>query len=104
GAAALPADCTVPAAADPAAYRTWQMSVAMASVGNQKEQLPGLVRQIPLTPFRDRVRHVRFSPDGKSVLVQDDSTVFVLDRQPFALRVQIPARRALPAEFAQDSW
>ena len=103
GAAALPTDCAVPAAADPAAYRTWQLSVALANVGNQKEQLPGLVRQIPLTPFRDRVRHVRFSPDGKSVLVQDDSTIFVLDRQPFALRFQIPARRALPAEFSQDS-
>jgi len=61
------------------------------------------VRQIPLSPFRDRVRHVRFSPDGKFVLVQDDSMVSVLDRQPFALRFSIPARRALPAEFSPDS-
>ena len=103
GATALPAGCTPPSAPVPESYRAWQVALAAADVRNRSELLPGLVRQIPLAPFRDRVRHVRFSPDGKSVLVQDDSTVFVLDRQPFALRFSIPARRAFLAEFSPDS-
>lgn len=101
--ATLPAECAVTAPADPAAYRAWQVAVAMASVASREEHLPGLQRQVPLTPFRDRVRHIRFSPDGRYVLVQDDATVSIIQRQPFAFLFGIPAREARSAEFTPDS-
>jgi len=102
-ASTLPADCISPAGSDPAAYRAWQLAVTMASIASREEKIPGLFRQVPLTPFRDRIRHVRFSPDGKYVLVQDDATVSVIQRQPFEFRFSIPSGRARSAEFTPDS-
>ena len=101
--AAMPPECTPPPAPSAQAYRQWQAAVATASVTSLVERLPGLVGQHALTPFRDRIEHVRFSPDGRFVLVQDGGVIAVLGRRPFAFRFAIPARRARPAEFSADS-
>lgn len=49
------------------------------------------------------LRQVRFSPDGRYVLAQDDSEVAVLTVQPFAVLFRIPANTAGAAQFTPDS-
>ena len=101
--AALPAGCTPDAAAPSGWYRQWQIAVAAASPTKGTESLPGLVRQTTLRPLRDQLQTVRFSPDGKFILAQDDSSISVLDREPLAVRFRITTSHALPADFTPDS-
>ena len=46
---------------------------------------------------------LKFSADGRYVLAQDDSTIFVLSREPFAVLFTIEADDAFPAQFTPDS-
>ena len=46
---------------------------------------------------------MRFSPDGKYLLAQDDSGINVLTREPFAPVFRIEAPEARPAQFTPDS-
>jgi hypothetical protein len=49
------------------------------------------------------LRQLRFSPDGRYVLAQDDAEVTVLTVQPFAIAFRIPAENAIDAQFTPDS-
>ena len=49
------------------------------------------------------ITHMRFSPDGKFLLAQDDSGINVLTREPFAFLFHIEAPEAKPAQFTPDS-
>jgi len=49
------------------------------------------------------LRQIRFSPDGRYVLAQDDSEVAVLAVQPLGVLFRVPAPAATPAEFTPDS-
>ena len=102
-ASALPAGCTPDAASPAGSYRQWQIAVAAASTTSSTEALPGLIRQTPLMPLRDQLQTVRFSPDGKYILAQDDSSISVLDREPLAVRFRITTSSAAPADFTPDS-
>jgi hypothetical protein len=101
--AALPAGCAPESAPSPEAYRKWQLAVATANVAGQNEMLPGLIRQLTLAPFRDEIQHIRVSPDGRFLLAQNSSSIFVLDRSPLALRFRIDRQNMRPAEFTPDS-
>jgi hypothetical protein len=46
---------------------------------------------------------LRFSPDGRYVLGQDDAEITVLTAPPLAILFRIPAVRATPAQFTPDS-
>ena len=48
-------------------------------------------------------RALRFSPDGRYALAQDDSEITVLSVQPFAILFRIPAADAGIAKFTPDS-
>lgn len=54
-------------------------------------------------PLRTPLKELRFSPDGKYILVQDDSMIYLLTRDPFTVRFTIEAHDALPARFSSDS-
>jgi hypothetical protein len=49
------------------------------------------------------LRQLRFSPDGRYVLAQDDSRITVLTLQPFAVLFQAPGEKADTAQFTPDS-
>jgi WD40 repeat protein len=85
-------------------FREWKADVVGYSRGNQREELPGLVtRQRLKPPLRGDFTNARFSPDGQYAVAQDESSIFVLTRRPFAFLFRIDAPGAQPAAFTPDS-
>jgi hypothetical protein len=54
-------------------------------------------------PPKGSLRQLRFSPDGRYVLAQDDSEITILTVQPFSILFRIPAEKAEVAQFTPDS-
>jgi hypothetical protein len=78
--------------------------VVVGQVAPEKERLRGVLsRQTLYPPLRSTVREVRFSPDGSFLLVQDESGIFVLSRDPLRMEGFIGLRDALPARFSANS-
>lgn len=105
GAASLPSSCIDARAVAPLEeFQRWQASVIKYTGSGRRESLHSVVRKISLEPpLRGDVTHMRFSPDGKFVLAQDESGINVLTREPFALLFRIEAPEAKPAQFTPDS-
>lgn len=54
-------------------------------------------------PPSGQFRQLRFSPDGRYILAQDDSRVTLLTSQPFRVLFHVPAEHAALAEFSPGS-
>jgi hypothetical protein len=68
------------------------------------ENTHGILSQVPLTPsLHSRPRALRFSPNGRYILLQDESIIYVIARSPLAIKLAFPARMALPVRFSADS-
>jgi hypothetical protein len=66
--------------------------------------LHGVISKVQLTPaLHSRLRALRFSPDGSHILLQEESTLYVLNGSPLAIQLWFPARLALPVRFSADS-
>ena len=103
--AALPAECIVArGTASVEEFQKWQAAVVNYSGLGRKEALHAVLSKKALNPpLRGDITHIRFSPDGKYVLAQDDSGINVLSREPFAPLFRIEAPEAYPAQFTPDS-
>lgn len=104
--AAMPAQCIDPVdrvAGD--SFQSWQQAVvAFSETGLKADLGSALIRKAVLDPpLQDEFRQIRFSPNGKFLLVQDDSGITVLTRQPLASLFRIHAPEATPAGFSPDS-
>jgi len=102
---ALPAACrqktTSPASRE---FLAWQLEVIGYSGLGRKDSLVGLLEKRDLDPpLRSDLNTLRFSPNGKYVLAQDDSSIFVFARDPLKMLFRIDAPGALPAHFTPDS-
>jgi WD40 repeat protein len=102
---ALPAACrekaTSPASSE---FPAWQMEVIGYSGLGRKDSLVGLLEKKDLDPpVRSDLNNLRFSPDGKYILAQDDSSIFVFARDSLKILFRIDAPGALPAHFTPDS-
>jgi hypothetical protein len=85
-------------------YSRWQSAVVSYTGLGRKEALHAVVSKTPLQPpLRGDVTHLRFSPDGKYVLAQDDAGINVLTREPFKAIFRIDAPEADDAQFTPDS-
>lgn len=103
--ATLPEGCLESLAKAPAEeFQKWQAAVVGYSGLGRKESLHAVLTKKTLNPpLRADINHIQFSPDGKYVLAQDDSSIFVLSRQPFVLLFRLDAPEAYPARFTPDS-
>jgi WD40 repeat protein len=103
--AEMPTACIAPHPATSAEnFRAWQQKVIAYSGAESLESLPGLLWTRQLSPpLESDINSVKFSPDGKYLLAQDDFNVYVLMRQPFRYVFRIPAENAEPASFTPDS-
>lgn len=105
GLSSLPAECVGPRiTANTEEFQQWQAAVVSYTGLGRKESLSGLTLKENLKPtLRSDINHLRFSPDGKSILAQDDSGINILSRQPLASLFRIDAADARPAQFTPDS-
>lgn len=69
-----------------------------------QEQLHGVLSRAQLSPpLRGMPQQIRFSSDGKYLLVQLESGIYILNRHPLEIRTWIYAPDILPARFSADS-
>lgn len=101
----LQAACIEPSrAAAPEEFAAWQAQVVAYAGAVREERLPSLVwRKTLEPPLQADVRHVRFSPDGRFVLAQDEASIAVLSTAPLAPLFRVEAEEAQPAQFSPDS-
>lgn len=100
---ALPPGCGSTSKADTQAFATWHELVMNNQRGAETEMTVSS-SQVKLEPaLRMGLDTLRFSPDGKYLLAQDQSSVFVYTREPFHLLFGFDAGNASPASFTPDS-
>ena len=101
---AMPAECAHITVASSTEFEAWKSQVVGSSTGAHAESLPGLLtRQKLALPLRPDINNLRFSPDGKYVLAQDEGGIHVLSHDPFQLLFFIEAPNADKATFSPDS-
>lgn len=82
----------------------WQADVVRFTEADRAENLPGLMWKKELSPkLRSDVRSIKFSSDGKLLLVVDDFAVTVVDREALRVVRQIPAENVSSAYFASEN-
>lgn len=103
--ALLPASCVnTRTAAQSEEFKRWQSSVISYSGLGRSEALHSILSTKQLSPpLRSDITHLRFSPDGKYIIAQDDAGINVLTREPFAPFLRIEAPDAKYANFTPDS-
>ena len=102
-AASMPTGCGGTLQADAHAFAVWHDAV-IANQQSTAARVSGSAKQLALQPsLRMELDQIRFSPDGKSLLAQDESSILVMSRDPFALRYRIDAPQATAANFSPDS-
>jgi WD40 repeat protein len=103
---AVPTSCRQSIAASQVEdFRQWQSLVIAYNGLGRKEALHGVISKRQLSPpLRSDIIHLRFSPDGRYVIAQDDSGINVLSREPFAplFRIEAPYDTYY-ANFTPDS-
>jgi len=100
---ALPPGCGAAHSEVTAEFTRWHDAVIANQAGEPVTRSAALSELTLSPPLRLELEQARFSPDGKSILAQDESSIFVLSREPFAVRYRIDANNALPANFSPDS-
>jgi hypothetical protein len=101
----LPAGCgAARPAGDGADFAAWRAAVLRSRSTLRRESLKNVVWRRALDPpLVEDFHTLRFSPDGKFILAQDSSNVFILTREPFEFAFRIDAPAARPAQFTPDS-
>lgn len=89
---------------DTAAFLKWQEVVRNYSGPSQPEELHNVILKRQLyPPLRSEINHLKFSPDGKYILAQDEASIFLLTRSPLTEIARFDADNAYPAMFSNDS-
>lgn len=84
-------------------FTAWRDKVVAYS-HSREEAVHGVIWRKHLSPgLESEVTHLLFSPDGKYILAQTSSTIFVLARDPLAYVFQIQASEMNDAMFTPDS-
>lgn len=101
----LPASCTeAKSGVRSEEFHQWQAAVLRYQGIGHAEHLAGvLLRKSLRDPLRGDIEHFRFSPDGKFLLAQDDSGIYILTRDPLKFIFRIDAVDAQSAQFSPDS-
>lgn len=103
---ATPAACRQQSAATQSdTFKQWQAKVVAFSGSGRKESLHGVLSKQQLSPpLLSDIHNLRFSPDGASLLAEDEAGINVLSREPFAVRFRINTEfDTYFANFSPDS-
>lgn len=81
-----------------------QIWKVVPEAGARPEKLHGVVsRQRFTPPLRSARVTLKYSPDGRYLLLQDPSGIYVLSREPLEVLGYIDATNSYPARFSADS-
>lgn len=105
GVSTLPAQCIAArSAVTPEEFKRWQAAVVSLTTTTHEESLHAVLSKTKLDPpLRGDINYLRFSPDGRYILSQDDGGIDVVTREPLAHFLHIDAPEAKPAQFTPDS-
>src|SRR5262249_43177898 len=85
-------------------FQAWRKKIADLSPEDLLLSSSSLKPKLSLSPkLRPQLGNIRFSPDGKLILAQDDAGINVIKREPLSFIFQIPALGARAAVFGKDS-
>ena len=71
---------------------------------NPPATILGLISRATLSPpLRSRLRALRFSPNGAYILLQDETTAYVIQTNPLAVVSTFASSQMLPIRFSADS-
>jgi hypothetical protein len=101
--AALPKGCGSGAKPERESFAAWHAAVVANQRGVEVASTAALSETTLTPPLRLELERVKFSPDGTSILAQDEGSIFVLNREPLTMRYRIDASGALEANFSPDS-
>lgn len=98
-----PASCVAMSTADAGKFSAWKKLIAERKIGELAASA-GEEKILALTPpMGSDLYRIKFSPDGKYLLAQDETTVFVLESAPLKLLFAIPSAQGVGANFSADS-
>ena len=105
GVSTLPAQCVAArSASTPEEFKRWQAAVVSLTTTAHEESLHAVLSKTKLDPpLRGDINYLRFSPDGRYIISQDDSGIDVVTREPLEHFLHIDAPEAMPAQFTPDS-
>lgn len=99
----LPQGCVSNPAPSSPAFQAWLENMVEERVKNGAETATG-DKPVKLDPpLRPSPWRIRFSPDGATLLVQDEGSITVIKRDPAKVLFQITAPDAEAAQFTPDS-
>lgn len=100
----LPSACRGTRTTTEEQFAEWQRSVISAARLTRPVSIPGLVSEKKIDPpLRSTLGRLRFSPDGRWVLAQDDGNVYVFAREGLAYSFQFASLGTYGAQFTPDS-
>jgi hypothetical protein len=106
---ALPPGCGAAKPSDSPEFQKWQALVQANQPASSNQSASSTTSSKPVAevalnpPLRMSLERLRFSRDGQYILAQDESSIFVLSRDPYKQIFRFDADQALPAEFSPDS-
>lgn len=101
--ASLPAECGKREPAASPEFKAFQESIRKITVHPLIPASNGLNAFKLDPPIHPGLDQVSFSPDGKYLLAQTETSIHVMSRSPLKLLFSIDARAARPAHFTADS-
>lgn len=104
-ATAMSKSCIATLPSDSAAsFANWQKSLVESKFAVRKEAVSGVLRKTSLNPqLRGDLQSIHFSRDGAYVMAQDESSIFLLTRDPLANLFRIDAPDSSTAKFSPDA-
>jgi hypothetical protein len=99
----LPSGCTERKATASETFQAWQHGVVQERVKEAAESATGDTPIKLDPPLRPSPWRIRFSPDGKKVLVQDEGSITVVDIEAQKVLFRIDAPEVNEAQFTPDS-
>jgi hypothetical protein len=76
----------------------------MPQSGRPPEELHGVLSRQPLKPpLRDADVMLRYSSDGRTLMIQNPTGVYLFSREPLVLRTHISTEDVYPARFSSNS-
>jgi WD40 repeat protein len=103
-ASAIPAVCKETRRSNDAEFKTWQNRVAALRFNDLISSATNRKPTRTLTPkLRPLVTNIRFSPNGNLLIVQEESAINIVRRDPFEQVFRIPALGARSVMFNKDS-